>query len=154
MNRREIVRKRWKKLLEVQNINILFPVSISSKFQNTISKTQPTIGEKDQNGCRWNRPIFFSISFERFLRESRWFEVMKRTELCSNCTVRQQQNDMHFIQKTSHTIERSSACIAHPSKGLRSSIFGGPKPQNFPPAAGRDHPPSWPDPEIDKGHRG
>ena len=115
MNRREMIRKKWKKLLEIQNINILFSVCISSKFQNTISKTQPTIGEKDQNGCRWNRLIVFFISFERFLRESRWFEVMKRTELCANWTVRQQQNDMHFVEKTSHTIERSSACIAHPT---------------------------------------
>ena len=34
---------------------------------------------------------------------------------------------------------------------LRSAILGVQKPQKFSPAAGRDSPPSWPDPEIDKG---
>ena len=37
---------------------------------------------------------------------------------------------------------------------LKEREFGGPKTQKISPAAGRDSPPSWPDPEIDKGGGG
>ena len=116
MNRREIIRKNWKKLLEVTGINIFVSELFSSKFSNLVITKQPTAIRKDQNVSPRSQLTIFSSSFKKSLGGSRWFEMMKCPELCANCTVRQQQNYMHFVEKTSHNIERSSVCIAHPNK--------------------------------------
>ena len=123
MNRREIIRKRWKKLLEVTGTNIFVSGFFSSKFSNLIIRKQPTVIRKDQNANPRSQLIIFSSSFKKSLGGSRWSDMMKCPELFANCTVRQQQNDMHFVEKTSHNIERSPVSIAHPTFRLVNNDY-------------------------------